>query len=263
MSDFRDIEVRSSNQSLIISIVIGILSLLLLLVTFTFEDTYPKFQPIEIAMNFGNTDVGQGEAEPMPAETQQAAESSSSAVEQPQTVTPSTPVSNAVTQNTTETRPVATKTPAPTPQPKSQTKPTPAAQPTESPQPTGDAKANSALSSLIGGKGKANSGGQGKDGTAGNVGDPKGSDSDGTGIGQNWKSTIPEPQSHDCTSSGVIVVDIIVNASGGIKSAIPGARGSTSNDACLKTKAKSLVEQYVRAYPGSDGRRGTYKVNLR
>lgn len=261
MSDFRDIEVKASNQSLIISLIIGLVSLLLLLITFTFEDTYPKFQPIEIAMNFGNSAQGQGEAEPMPNETQEAATSSSSEAQQPQASTPSTPVNNSVTQNTTETRPTATKTPQPKQQPKTNTNQ--ASQPKETPKPQGDAQGNSALSSIIGGKGKSNSSGQGNDGVAGNVGDPKGSDSDGTGIGQNWKSTIPEPQTHDCASSGVIVVDIVVNASGGIKAANPGARGSTSNDACLKQKAKELVQKYVRAYPGSDGRRGTYKVNLR
>lgn len=259
MSDFRDIEVKASNQSLIISVVIGLLSLLLLLITFTFEETYPKFQPIEIAMNFGSSEVGQGEAEPMPSETQEASSASSSAVEQQHTSTPSAPVENVVTQTTTDTRPVATKTPTPQPQTPSK----PVAQPTESPKPQGDAQGNSALSNLIGGKGKTPSGGEGNDGIAGNIGDPKGSDSSGSGIGENWKSKIPEPQTHDCSSSGIIMVDIVVNANGGIKSAIPGARGSTSNDACLKAKAKALVEKYVRAYPGADGRTGSYRVNLR
>ena len=124
MSDFRDIEVRASNQSLIISVVIGLLSLLILLISFTFEDTYPKFQPIEIAMNFGNSEVGQGDEEPMPAETQETAASSApAAVEQPQTVTPTTPMENVVTQNTTETRPAITKTPTPKPQPQKTTTP--------------------------------------------------------------------------------------------------------------------------------------------
>ena len=114
MSDFREIEIKASNQSLVISLIIGLVSLLLLLITFTFEDSYPKFQPIEIAMNFGNSEVGQGDVEPMPAETQEAAASSSSSapVEQPQVETPVTPVKEVVTQNTTETRPAAAKTPA-------------------------------------------------------------------------------------------------------------------------------------------------------
>lgn len=270
MSDFRDIEVKAGNQSLIITVIIGLLSLLILLITFTFEDTYPKFQPIEIAMNFGNSEVGQGEAEPRPSENMASAASSSasSAQSSPQPQTQSTPISNVATQNTTETRPVATRNPSPTTRNNtsqstrtnntSQNNET-----TQTPQPQGDQRGNSALSSIIGGKGNANSGGQGNDGIAGNVGDPKGSDSDGSGIGENWKSRIPEPQQHDCDASGIIVVNIVVNAQGGIKSARPGGRGSTSNDACLRAKAKELVERYVRAFPGADGRTGSYRVNLR
>lgn len=260
MSDFRDIEVKSSNQSLIISLVIGLLTLLLLLITFTFEDTYPKFQPIEIAMNFGNSDVGQGEAEPAPAKTQESSAPSQPQVTQPQQKV-ATPIKNVATQNTNETRPTASKDnkPKTKPQPKAKTNP----KPSPKPKPKGDAKGNSALNSILGGKGKSNSAGQGNDGVKGNIGDPKGSDSNGTSIGENWKSRIPEPQSHNCNASGVIVVDIVVNANGTIKSARGGARGSSSNDACLKQKAEQLVRKYVRAHPGKAGRRGSYKVNLR
>lgn len=270
MSDFRDIEVRAGNQSLIYTVIIAVLSLLILLITFTFEDTYPKFQPIEIAMNFGNSEVGQGEEEPSPSETTESAASSASAAEtQPQPQPPAQPARNVVTQNTTEPRPAAprtntnnttnTRNTQTSAQQNTQTQ----SQPAATPQPQGDSRGNSALSSIIGGKGNSNSSGQGNDGVSGNVGDPKGSDSDGTGIGENWRSRIPEPQNHDCDASGIIVVEITVNAQGGIKSARPGGRGSTSNDACLRNKAKELVERYVRAYPGSDGRTGSYRVNLR
>lgn len=259
MEDFRDIEVKSGNHSLIITAVIGVLTLLLLLITFTFEDTYPKFQPIEIAMNFGNSEVGQGEAEPRPSEN--SASSAAAAQPQPKKLAPSTPLKNVATQSTTETRPVASQNTTPKPQPKTQ--PTQNTQPAETPKPQGDARGNSALNSIIGGKGNSNSGGQGNDGTPGNVGDPKGSDSNGTGIGENWKSRIPEPQSHSCSSSGIIVVNIVVNANGTIKTARGGARGSTSNDACLKQRAEELVRKHVRAYPGAAGRRGSYRVNLR
>ncbi|MDO5656480.1 MAG: hypothetical protein Q4G27_10110 [Flavobacteriaceae bacterium] len=273
MNDFRDIEVKAGNHSFIITTIIGLLSLLLLLISFKFQDTYPKFQPIEIAMNFGNTEVGQGEAEPRPADnTTASAASASAAPSTPQTQPqqPATTVQNVVTQNTTESRPVAAKTPAKNNRTQStqnrqtqQTQQTQNTQAAETPANQGDSRANSALSNIIGGKGKENSGGQGNNNVPGNVGDPKGSDSDGTGIGENWRSRIPEPQSHDCDASGVIVVNIVVNSSGGIKSAVPGGRGSTSNDACLRAKAKELVERYVRAHPGSDGRTGSYRVNLR
>lgn len=257
MSDFRDIEIQSKRESLIISIIVGLLTLLLLLISFTFEKTSlnPKIQPIEIAMNFGTSNVGQGIAEPSPSDAQAA--NASSSMEQSQAQSSSASLENVVTETTTETRPAAS------PKPSTQTQNQTSTQQNSNPQPKGDEKGATALQQLLGGKGRTTSDGDGNDGVPGNVGDPKGGESDGTGIGENWLSTIPEPQRHDCASSGVIVVDIIVNSNGGIKSAIPGGRGSTSSDPCLRNKAKSLVEQYVRAHPGTDGRRGSYRVNLR
>lgn len=257
MSDFRDIEVKAGNHSLIITIIIGLLSLLFLLISFTFEQPQPKVQPIEIAMNFGNSELGQGEEEPQPNEASQSASAQSESLSS-QT---QSDIKEAVTKPTAEKVPTASKPKKKTSQPqktqKAKTNPKP------TPKPQGDAKGKAALKNLLSGKGKSNSSGQGNDGVAGNVGDPKGNDSYGTTIGENWKSRIPEPQSHNCTASGVIIVDIVVTASGNIKSARAGARGSSSNDSCLKAKAKELVKKYVRAYPGKDGRRGSYRVNLR
>ncbi|MXV39046.1 hypothetical protein GO491_10230 [Flavobacteriaceae bacterium Ap0902] len=259
MEDFRDIEVKAGNHSFIITVIIGLLSLLLLLVTFSFDITKTQAAPIEIAMNFGNTDVGQGEEEPAPADELPASAASAASVEsKTEAPTPTAPTRQAVTQHTAENRPVAA--PQTTTKPKTSNKPE--NRPTES-KPKGNQRANDALSSILSGKGQSNAGGQGNDGVAGNVGDPKGSASQGMGIGENWKSTIPEPQQHNCSSSGTIVVEIIVNSSGGIKSVTPGVRGSTSADPCLKTRARELVMQYVRAYPGADGRKGLYRVNLR
>lgn len=263
MTDFRDIEVKAGNHSLIFTVIVGLISLLLLLISFSFDVPKPKVQPIEIAMNFGNTDVGQGEEEPAPAENSSAAASDDNQTEPiSQTAKPSTPAPPAVTQNTKEEVPTATEKKTKTNKTtKSTTKTTP--KKAEESKPKGDARANDALSNILSGKGKSPSSGQGNDGTAGNVGDPKGNASNGTGVGENWKSTIPEPQHHQCSTSGIIMVEVIVNASGGIKSATPGVKGSTSADACLKNKAQELVLKYVRAYPGSEGRKGIYKVNLR
>lgn len=252
MNDFRDIEIKSSRQSLVVTIVVGALTLSMLLITIKFEipSKNQNIQPIEIAMNFGTSNLGQGVAEPMPSVSQAAASSS----EQSQAA--SSELENVATQQTTKSRPVAAPTPS------TQTESQTSSQP-PSPEPQGDVKGATALQQLLGGRGQSPSDGDGSDGVPGNVGDPKGGEGDGDGIGENWLSTIPEPQRHDCASSGVIVVDIIVNANGGIKSAIPGGRGSTSSDPCLRNKAKSLVEEYVRAHPGTDGRRGSYRVNLR
>lgn len=259
MSDFRDIEVKAGNHSLIITIVIGLLSLLFLLISFTFEQPQPKVQPIEIAMNFGNSELGQGEEEPQPNEESQSASAQAESLSS-QT---KSDIKEAVTNPTAEKVPTASKPKKKNSQPQktqnTKTKP----KPNPKPKPQGDAKGKAALKNLLSGKGKSKSSGQGNDGVAGNVGDPKGNDSYGTNIGENWKSRIPEPQSHNCSASGIIIVDIVVNAAGNVKSARAGARGSSSNDSCLKAKAKELVQKYVRAYPGKDGRRGSYRVNLR
>lgn len=253
MSDFIDIEVKAGNHSLIITIIIGLLSLLFLLISFTFEQPQPKVQPIEIAMNFGNSELGQGEEEPQPNEESQSASAQSESLSS-QT---KSDIKEAITKPTAEKVPTASKPK----KKKSQHQKTQKNKP--NPKPKGDAKGKAALKNLLSGKGKSNSSGQGNDGVAGNVGDPKGNDSYGITIGENWKTRIPEPQSHNCTASGIIIVDIVVDATGNIKSARAGARGSSSNDSCLKTKAIELVKKYVRAYPGKDGRRGSYRVNLR
>ncbi|MGI9526161.1 MAG: hypothetical protein ACR2MS_03505 [Weeksellaceae bacterium] len=259
MVDFRDIEVKAGNQSFILTVIIGLLSLLVLFISFSFDHVKPLAQPIEIAMNFGNTPTGEGLEEP--AITEQSStpsNSSSQPVSQPtEPTTTQEATQKSVTQNTSERIPVASNKKT---SDKKAVKATPKA--SES-KPQGDQRANDALSNILGAKGKNSSSGQGNDGSVGNVGDPKGSDSHGTGVGENWKSTIPEPQHHNCSASGTIMVEVIVNASGGIKSVTPGVKGSTTADECLKTRARELVLKYVRAYPGSDGRKGIYRVNLR
>lgn len=264
----KEIENKSKKKSLLITLIIGVLSLSVLLLSMEFQKKFPPTIPIEIAMNFGNTDMGQGIEEPAPVET-----SKGEAVSEPETKSSASASQESLAAVVKES---AEKTPAATPKKtkkkstkstKKSTKETKTAdkneKTSEKTQPKGDAKGKTALSNLIGGKGKSKSEGQGNSGQPGNIGDPKGSDSSGTGIGENWKSRIPEPQSHDCDASGVIVVDIVVNASGGVKTARAGGKGSTSSDVCLKNKAVSLVKKYVRAYPGKEGRRGSYKVNLR
>ncbi|WP_406628354.1 hypothetical protein [Ornithobacterium rhinotracheale] len=56
-----------------------------------------------------------------------------------------------------------------------------------------------------------------------------------------------------------MIVDIVVNANGSIKRATPRPAKSQ----CLADTAKKLVLKYVTAFPGEDGRRGTYLVNLK
>lgn len=265
MTDHRKEKITSG----IITLIIGTLTLLLLLISFTFDGKEELQAPvIEIAMDFGNTEVGMGDAEPMPAQTVTAPAAASP---QPQTPAASAPPSRpALTQTTTETRPVASPTPRPRPERPTTTAPsqstsqsqTTANQPAQTQAPA-DSRGTSALDAILGGRGSSSSSGQGNTNQAGNVGDPSGGDGGGSNIGENWRTRIPEPQTHNCESSGAIIVDIVVNANGGIKTARAGARGSTSNDPCLYRRAEELVRRYVTAQSGADGRRGSYRVNLR
>ncbi|MDO5509133.1 MAG: hypothetical protein Q4F57_00415 [Weeksellaceae bacterium] len=251
----------------IAALIAGLLTLLLLLLSFTFERQTPPQTVIEIAMDFGSTETGMGDAEPMPAPTVEP----SAAAAQPQAPAAATaPSRPAVTQTTTETRPVASPTPRPRPERPTTTAPsqstsqssTPSTQTSQS-QPATDTRGSSALDAILGGRGNSQSSGQGSSNQPGNVGDPSGGDGGGSSIGENWRTRIPEPQTHNCDSSGVIIVDIVVNSGGGIRTARAGARGSTSNDPCLYRRAEELVKRYVTAQAGADGRRGSYRVNLR
>ncbi|MBV7440318.1 hypothetical protein KRX57_02720 [Weeksellaceae bacterium TAE3-ERU29] len=252
----------SKYQSLVITAIVGVLTCLLLFLSLEFkQENLNKPLLIEIAMlqesNYGNTDIGQGLEEPKPAEEQPLpAKSEVSQPEISEHRINEAPVKSQ-TQETTKKIPVASK------EKKTEAKPAKTNTQKESSKnsnaPKGDAQGKSALEQILGGKGKSNSNGQGDGNQAGNVGDPKGNSDKGTGIGENWKTRVPENQAHNCSASGVVVVDIVVNANGSIKRATPRVSGNQ----CLANRAKELVLQYVTAFPGADGRRGTYKVNLR
>ena len=252
----------SKYQSLIITAIVGVLTCLLLFLSIDFkQENQIKPLLIEIAMlqesNYGNTDVGQGLEEPKPAEEQPLpAKSEASQPEVSETKINEAPIKSK-TQVTTKKIPVASKEKKSEAQPKKSNTKKESSKTSNAPK--GDAQGKSALEQILGGRGKSNSNGQGNGNRAGNVGDPKGNSDKGKGIGENWKTRVPENQSHNCSASGVVVVDIVVNANGSIKRATPRVSGNQ----CLANRAKELVLQYVTAFPGEDGRRGTYKVNLK
>lgn len=214
--------------------------------------------------NYGNSEKGEGTEEPIPTENvvNSSASSASKSTETTKAIKKKTPQksspkkSNVVskTQKSTKNTPTASTTKS-----THKTSNSNGTNNSKNTSPKGDAKGNSALANILGGKGKSKSNGQGNDGTRGNIGSPKGNSSTGSGIGENWKTRIPEPQTHQCSTSGIVIVDIVVNANGSIKRATPRA----TKDPCLSNKAKQLVLKYVTAKSGSDGRRGTYRVNLK
>lgn len=269
-------EINAKKESIIITAVVGILCALLLFLSFEFKkESDQKTLMIEIAMvedtNYGNTDLGQGTEEPAPAaESQVPTPEPEPAQSEPTPPAPTpTPTKNVTapqktapvkskTQTTQEKLPVASNKTSKT-ENKSSSAQGKTNNQNSSAQPQGDSQGKSALENILGGKGKNKSNGQGNSGSAGNYGDPKGTTDHGKNIGENWKTRVPENQSHNCDSSGSVIVDIVVNANGSIKRATPRPAKSQ----CLANTAKKLVLKYVTAFPGEDGRRGTYLVNLK
>ncbi|MRI63275.1 hypothetical protein EDM00_04600 [Ornithobacterium rhinotracheale] len=268
-------EINAKKESIIITAVVGILCALLLFLSFEFKkESDKKPLMIELAMledtNYGNTDLGQGPEEPAPAAESHAPTPEPAPAKSEPTPAPAPKPTKSVTtpqktapvksktQTTTKKLPVASNKTSKT-ESKSSSTQGKTSNKNSSAQPQGDSQGKSALENILGGKGKNKSTGQGNSGSAGNYGDPKGTTDHGKNIGENWKTRVPENQSHNCDSSGSVIVDIVVNANGSIKRATPRPAKSQ----CLADTAKKLVLKYVTAYPGEDGRRGTYRVNLK
>lgn len=270
-------EINAKKESIIITTIVGFFCVLLLFLSFEFKkESEKETLMIELAMvedtNYGNTELGQGIEEPAPvAKSQVPTPDPKPAISEPTPApTPSPiPTKNVTapkktapvkskTQTTQEKLPVASNKTSKT-ENKSSSAQGKTSSKISSAQPQGDSQGKSALENILSGKGKNKSNGQGNSGSAGNYGDPKGATDHGKNIGENWKTRVPENQSHNCDSSGSVIVDIVVNANGSIKRATPRPAQSQ----CLADTAKKLVLKFVTAYPGEDGRRGTYRVTLK
>lgn len=200
-----------------------------------------------IAVNFGTSDVGQGEIQPTEpiksAPTPTVSEPVTSNEENTLTQDDDSPV--VVTPKKDNTKP-KTETPKETPKPK-----------VETPKPSNST--TNALDALINGpKSDGNTtGGHGDDGLPGNKGDPNGSIyansfyGDGTGTGKGiggygltgrGKPTngkiIP-----DCNEEGFVVVEVHVDRDGRVVNAIPGQKGTTGS-ICLFEAAKKTAFTY-------------------
>lgn len=218
--------------------------LIILLLCLSFGLSYLDPPPENgIAINFGTSDVGQGDIQP----TQALA----AAAPQP-TVSNPTPVADEVTTQDDEDAPVITKEKPKKEQPKEATekpKPAPAA-----PRPS--KSTSDALNSILNGDSKSDgkaTGGQGNDGVPGDAGDRNGGLSDGRGYGGNGgsrgtgngnyqlsgRSVLAKPQPrYTCNEQGTVAVEITVDKSGKVISATAGVRGTTNAASCLLDQAK-------------------------
>ena len=201
--------------------------------------------PIEqgIAVNFGTTDFGSGEIQPLeqiqtsPSQTQAQPETSEPVVEE-----------DVVTQDNVEA-PVTKKVE----KPKENTTP-PKEQPKERPKAelTPDKETSDAVSSFINAPkqdGVAQSG-EGDDNKAGDEGSPDGSPYYGIGKGldgdENYllrgrRAVNKVIIVQDCDREGIVVVDITVDRNGNVTSAVPGVRGTTNNSKCLTDPARQAA----------------------
>ena len=201
-----------------------------------------------IAVNFGTSDVGQGEIQPT--------EAIQSAPQQQQ-AQPETTQDEEVLTDDNES-PVVIQPKKDIPKPKTPVEVKPKVEP--SPKPS--QQTNSALSSILNGPksdGTAQ-GGHGNDGVAGDKGDPNGSiyansfygsgsgNGSGSGSGTGWglagrKLAGNTKKQQDCNESGTVVVKIWVNRSGNVIKA-ERSQGTTNTNPCLVNPALETAKTF-------------------
>jgi len=201
------------------------------------------FEGGEIAINFGTSDVGQGEIQPMEPVKSSPQPATSKAVEA---------ASQNITAQTTVKAPVI-KT--------SEVKSTTSSEvkPVVKPKPTPSKSTNDALSSLINGpKSDGVEGGHGNDGVPGDKGDPNGDryansfygsgGGTGSGNGSSWglkgrKLTKGADERQDCNEEGRVVVQVSVNKNGDVISA-QYVKGTTNTNPCLIKPALTNAKKF-------------------
>jgi hypothetical protein len=261
-------EIEHKKESLIMTTVLFVIVFLLLLFL-TFNDKSVTLEELEggggggdIAVNFGNSDFGQGDNY----------ESMEVATPAPKSNQPEKVVAEEiVTDETADDAPAIATTKKPKEQPKKTEKPVEVQKPKPS-KSTTDALANILNSS-------SSKGGDGDDGIAGNkgkiYGDPKatgynggggsgtgtgGGNGSGEGLGSgsgygngsgggrgngvgnyqlSGRKVLSKPApKYTCNEEGTVVVEISVNSSGTVTGAIPGVKGTTNTAKCLLDQAK-------------------------
>ena len=230
----------------ITSVIFVILFLLMFFFGLTYMDPPPENG---IAINFGTSNVGQGEIQPdQPVQSAPKPE-----VAQPQKAVEE----DIATQENTDA-PVIKKAEVkkPVKEVKEPVKPTP----------TPSKNTTSALESLINGpKTDGVKAGHGNDGIPGDKGDPNGDryansfygngTGKGSGNGTSWglsgrKLSAPAKEVQDCNEEGRVVIQVTVNRSGNVIKA-ERIQGTTNASACLVNPALSAARKF-KWQPDSD-----------
>ncbi|MCW4467550.1 energy transducer TonB [Flavobacterium sp. MFBS3-15] len=233
------LETENEKKSFAITTVIFVIILILcFFLGMTYFDPPPENG---IAINFGTSEFGMGEVQPM--------ENVASAP-QTQSASQSVPQTDQVATQDVDDAPVITKKEPQKQTPKETAKPAP--KPSQSTEDALNSLINGPKSDgkPIDGQGNTNKpGDQGRedgDRNADGDGDGKGKGKGrGTGVG-NYKLTgrkalaMPAPN-YTCNEQGTVVVEIAVDKDGNVISATPGARGTTNTASCLYSQAKAAA----------------------
>ncbi len=252
------LETEEEKKSFIITSIIFVLILILcFFLGMTYLDPPPENG---IAINFGTTDYGSGDVQPMEDVRMSPQASQASAQSTPE-------VEDVVTQDNADA-PVINKE-----KPKENTKP--AVKPKEAPKPS---KATSdALNNLINGPetpGKTDQG-QGPGDRPGDKGDPNGDrnsngDSPGTGKGKGTgvgsynlagRKALSKSEPAGCNEAGTVTVQITVDSAGKVIKAETG-RGTNASP-CLITQAKAAAMKWKFDAGTSEKQVGTIIYNFK
>lgn len=239
------LETRYEKKSFAITVILHVLLILLLLFFgFKYLDPPPESG---IAINFGTSEVGSGTEQPT-----EPVKSSPQTSSPP--VTPvETEVSEEVVTQEAEEAPVIKKEKVVKEEVKVEQPVKEEVVPVKKPDPKPDKSTTDALSSILNGPerdGQAR-GGEGNDSQAGDKGDPDGdprassyygsgmgTDGDGNYLLGGRQALNKEKFVQDCNEAGIVVVQIKVNRSGRVVSAVPGVKGTTNTAECLTSPAR-------------------------
>ncbi len=240
----RFLDTEHKRKSMVITVILHVIILILLF----FVGMKYLDPPLEqgIAVNFGTSETGSGNIQPIEKIESAPQKTTSEPVSQPQTE-----IKEEVVTQDTEEAPVIKKE-----KPKKEQTETPKELPKKEekkPDPKPDKSTSDALSSFLNGPksdGTAK-GGEGNDRNPGDKGDPdgdpnasayygtgKGLDGDGNYQLGGRKALNKEIFVQECNEAGIVVVSIEVDRSGKVISATPGVRGTTNNSKCLTDPAK-------------------------
>jgi len=239
------LDTNHKKKSMTITVILHVVILVLLFyIGMTYLDPPPENG---IAVNFGTTDEGSGNIQPL--EKIQSAPKKNTP---PPVTQPKSEIKEDVVTQDNEDAPVIKKEEKKVEQKETPVKEKPKEIP-KKPDPKPDKSTSDALSSLINGPksdGTAK-GGEGNDNKPGDKGNPdgdpnassyygtgKGLDGDGNYLLGGRKALNKEKFVQDCNEAGTVVVSIEVDRSGNVIKATPGVRGTTNNSKCLLDPAK-------------------------